>query len=87
MNTVTAFAVALRGELIIDTVRAEESAAREAAVRLAKQPGVGWRDLQARGFAVVAVTVAVASVRREPSPAPRFADRQPIRRRRTPASP
>jgi hypothetical protein len=80
----TAYAVALRGAILVDTVRSTEGDAKQAAVQNLKQPGVGWKDLVARGHAVVAVTVA--PVRREPRPAPRPADRRPICRRE-PASP
>jgi hypothetical protein len=84
MNTVTAYAVAQNGSIMVDTVRSSEGEAKSAAIKIAKHPGVGWRVLQARGFAVVEVTVA--PVRREPRPSPRPADRRPICRRE-PASP
>jgi hypothetical protein len=75
----TAYAVALNGSILVDTVRSTEGDAKQAAVQNLKQPGIGWRDLAARGHTVVAVTVALA--RREPRPAPRPADSAPIRRR------
>jgi hypothetical protein len=64
--TAKAFAVVDRTRLLADTVRSAEHAAREAAVKLLKQPGVGWRDLERAGYRVVAVQVAAA-----PPPPPR----------------
>jgi hypothetical protein len=59
---VTAKAYAIidgRGRLLLDTVRAEEHVAREAAVKLRKTLGVGWRDLERDGHRVVLVEVTM----------------------------
>jgi hypothetical protein len=61
--TAKAYAIAV-GRLLVDTVRASECSAREAAVKQLKQPGVGWRDLERRGYFVVQVTIATVA----PSP-------------------
>jgi hypothetical protein len=65
----TAFAVTHNGQVLVDTVRSSEGEAKSAAIKLAHQPGVSWKDLQARGFALVSVVVTPA--RWEPQPRPR----------------
>jgi hypothetical protein len=52
-----AFAITHNGAILVDTVRSSEGEAKSAAIKLAKQPGVSWRDLAARGHAVLAVAV------------------------------
>jgi hypothetical protein len=63
-----AFAVRhCREGLLIETTRASVVAAKEAAIKLVKRPGIGWRDLEKDGCRVVAVTVAIAV---DPPPRP-----------------
>ncbi len=57
-----AFAVEENGVLLVDTVRCAEWDARQAALKLLKRPGIGWRDLERSGYHVVRVTVQAASM-------------------------
>jgi hypothetical protein len=62
--TAKAHAIAVHGSILVDTVRASESDARQAAIQLLKQPGTSWRDLERDGHRVVQVTIATVA----PSP-------------------
>jgi hypothetical protein len=77
--TATGFAITHNGTLLVDTVRSSEGEAKSAAVKIAKQPGVGWRDLQARGFDLVEVQIT-----RAPPARPRAARRDLTAPRDTP---
>jgi hypothetical protein len=59
--TARAYAITTGGRLLLDTVRASESDAREAAIRLVKQPGGRWKDLERDGHRVVPVHVSTAA--------------------------
>jgi hypothetical protein len=66
--TARAYAIAVPVRLCVDTPRTSEADAREAAIRLLKTPGVGWRDLERAGYRVVSVEVSSAPPPRPRSP-------------------
>jgi hypothetical protein len=68
-TTIPAYAVAEHGRLLVDTVRATEADAKCAAIKLVKQPGTGWRELERdRGYRVVRIQVLVEASRVEKRP-------------------
>jgi hypothetical protein len=66
--TAKAYAIAVHGSILVDTVRSTECDARQAAIQLLKQPGTSWKDLERAGHRVVPVQVTAA-----PPPPPRAA--------------
>jgi hypothetical protein len=75
--SVVAYAVAERGNLLVDTVRSTEGDAKQAALRLQKQQGVAWKALEKLGYAVVVVRVSVEPAKAKRSPEKRPAPAQP----------
>jgi hypothetical protein len=69
--SVVAYAIAERGNLLVDTVRSSEGDAKQALLRKQKQQGVTWKSLEKLGYAVVMVRVTV-----EPAKAKRPPDKR-----------